>query len=210
VGLACSKCSVRACTSAPDEARYPKFCPMAGDGSAALERARQRYEDAEIRTLASASAQTEAAGYCVWPRVQEIMDFARRIGAESLGVAHCIGLAREARLLQEILEANGFQVHSVCCKVGSIPKEAIGLQDSDKLHPGCYEALCNPIAQAELLNEVGTQLNIVVGLCVGHDSLFFRHSVAPATVLVAKDRVTGHNPVAALYTSHSYYARLKP
>jgi uncharacterized metal-binding protein len=49
----------------------------------------------------------------------------------------------------------------------------------------------------------------VVGLCVGHDSLFFRHSVAPVTVLVAKDRVTGHNPVAALYTSHSYYRRLR-
>lgn len=44
--------------------------------------------------------------------------------------------------------------------------------------------------------------------CVGHDSLFFMHSKVPATVLVAKDRVLGHNPVACLYTSHSYYRRL--
>jgi len=29
-------------------------------------------------------------------------------------------------------------------------------------------------------------------------------------VLVAKDRVLGHNPVAALYTSHSYYLRCSP
>lgn len=39
--------------------------------------------------------------------------------------------------------------------------------------------------------------------------LRFRHSEAPVTVLVAKDRVTGHNPAAVLYTSHSYYSRLK-
>ncbi len=43
---------------------------------------------------------------------------------------------------------------------------------------------------------------------MGHDSLFFKYSEAMTTVLVAKDRVTGHNPVAALYTSSTYYARL--
>ena len=112
-------------------------------------------------------------------------------------------------MLQEILEANGFQVASVCCKVGSIPKEEIGLADEEKIRPGRFEALCSPIGQAKLLNEAGTDLNVVVGLCVGHDSLFFRHSEAPVTVLVAKDRVTGHNPAAVLYTSHSYYRRIK-
>jgi len=59
--------------------------------------------------------------------------------------------------------------------------------------------MCNPIAQAQILNEQLTDFNIVVGLCVGHDSLFFKHSEAPVTVLVAKDRVLGHNPAAALY-----------
>lgn len=97
---------------------------------------------------------------------------------------------------------------NVCCKVGSIPKEESGLTDEEKVCPGQFEALCNPIGQAALLNKAGTGLNIVVGLCVGHDSLFFSHSQAPVTVLVAKDRVTGHNPAAALNTSHSYYRRL--
>jgi uncharacterized metal-binding protein len=119
-------------------------------------------------------------------------------------------LLYESKLLQEILEANGFEVSSVCCKVGSIPKEEIGVADAEKIHPGEFEALCNPVGQAKLLEEAGTELNIVVGLCVGHDSLFFRHSTAPVTVLVAKDRVTGHNPAAAIYTSHSYYKNLKP
>ena len=34
---------------------------------------------------------------------------------------------------------------------------------------------------------------------MGHDSLFYKHSKAPVTTLVVKDRKLGHNPVAALY-----------
>jgi uncharacterized metal-binding protein len=82
------------------------------------------------------------------------------------------------------------------------------LADEEKIHPGQFEALCSPVGQAEILASVGTQLNVVIGLCVGHDSLFFMHSRVPATVLIAKDRVLGHNPVACLYTSHSSYRRL--
>jgi uncharacterized metal-binding protein len=162
----------------------------------------------KVRELAVESARTEAAGYCQATRIEEIMDFARRLGAQKLGIAHCAGLMQEAKLAREILLAGGFEVYAVCCKVGSIPKEAIGLRDKEKVRPGAFEALCSPVGQAALLAEAGTQLNVVLGLCVGHDSLFFMHSQAPATVLVAKDRVLGHNPVACLYTSHSYYQRL--
>ena len=170
---------------------------------------RRDMEDADLRKLACESARTESAGYCKVTRIQEIMDFARRIGASRLGIAHCVGLMEEARIASGIFRANGFEVDAICCKVGSIDKEKIGLKDEEKVHPGQFEALCNPVAQAALLAEAGTQLNVVIGLCVGHDSLFFMHSRAPVTVLVAKDRVLGHNPVAALYTSHSYYQRLK-
>jgi len=65
--------------------------------------------------------------------------------------------------------------------------------------------MCNPIAQAQLLNKAGTQLNIVLGLCVGHDSMFYKYSDAMVTTLVAKDRVTGHSPAAAIYCSESYF-----
>ena len=133
------------------------------------------------------------------------MDFARRMGYRSLGIAHCAGLMHEAKLVREIFWAGGFTVHAVCCKVGSIDKERVGLTDAEKVRPGQYESLCNPVAQAALLHEAGTEFNVLIGLCVGHDSLFFQHSRAPVTVLVAKDRVTGNNPAAALYTSHSYY-----
>jgi uncharacterized metal-binding protein len=206
--LKCAVCRVQACSAEPGSKPIPVFCPMSEDVPA-LSEARATYADPEMRALAQESARTEAAGYCKQPRVEEVMNFARRLGVERLGIASCVGLLREARLLQEILEANRFEVLSVCCKVGSIPKEEIGLTDAEKVRPGGFEALCNPIGQAKLLNAAGTGLNVVVGLCVGHDSLFFRHSEAPVTVLVAKDRVTGHNPAAALYTSHSYYRRLK-
>jgi uncharacterized metal-binding protein len=207
--LRCAMCGVWACSTEPGTKKYPSFCIVPTE-KAVLSKAEEAYlSQDELREFALAAARTEAAGYCKEPRVEEIMNFARRIGAQHLGIASCIGLIREARILQEILEANGFEVDSVCCKVGSIDKEKIGLKDEEKIRPGQYESLCNPVGQAMLLSKAGTELNIVVGLCVGHDSLFFKYSEAPVTVLVAKDRVTGHNPVAALYTSQSYYKRLR-
>jgi len=204
----CAVCRVQACCGEPTSQTYPTFCPMSQETQALVE-ARAAYDEPETRELAQVAARTEAAGYCKEPRVEEIINFARRLGISRLGIACCVGLLREARLLQDILEGNDFEVLSLCCKVGSIPKEDIGLTDDEKIRPGQFEALCNPIGQARLLNAAATGLNVVVGLCVGHDSLFFQHSEAPVTVLVAKDRVTGHNPVAALYTSHSYYRRLR-
>ncbi|MGB9722781.1 MAG: DUF1847 domain-containing protein [Chloroflexia bacterium] len=206
VELNCAGCGIHACRLEPGAKPYPASCPIVLQEEA-LTSARERYTMPTERALALAAACTEAAGYCRETRVEEVMSFARRLGARRLGLAFCIGLFREAAVVREVLEAHGFEVRSVCCKVGSIPKEEIGLTDGEKVRPGEYEPLCNPIGQAMLLNEAGTQLNVVVGLCVGHDSLFFRHSQAPVTVLVAKDRVLGHNPVAALYSS--YYRRLR-
>jgi uncharacterized metal-binding protein len=207
-GPVCAICGVRACSADPGEKEFPAICPVPQEEELLAEVERVYLQDERVRQLAVESARTEAAGYCENTRVEEIMDFARRIGASKLGIAHCVGLMREARAAREIFIAGGFEVHTACCKVGSIPKESIGLQEEDKIRPGQFEALCSPVGQAELLYKAGCQLNVLVGLCVGHDSLFFMHSKAPVTVLVAKDRVLGHNPAAALYTSHSYYSRL--
>ena len=93
----------------------------------------------------------------------------------------------------------------MACKTGNIPKVDIGYSPDMLLRPGTREAMCNPIAQAKLLNQQQTQFNICLGLCVGHDSLFYKYSDAPVTTLVAKDRVTGHNPAAAIYCADSYF-----
>ena len=207
-GPTCVLCGVRACIAEPDTKKPPTFCPVPAEAELFEEVERAYLEREDLRRLAIESARTEAAGYGRSTRVEEIMDFARRIGARKLGIAHCVGLMQEAKAARDIFAAGGFEVYSVCCKAGSIDKEKIGLRDDEKVRPGQYEVMCSPVGQAALLAKVGTQLNVVIGLCVGHDSLFFMHSKAPTTVLVAKDRVLGHNPVAALYTSHSYYRRL--
>jgi uncharacterized metal-binding protein len=207
--LNCAVCGIKACSLEPGSKTPPPFCAAVNEPTV-LDEARRIYaNDEETLRLAIAAAHVEAEGYQKWPRVQEVMAFARHLNVQHLGIASCIGLIREARIFQDILQINGFTVSSVCCKVGSIPKEAVGLADAEKVRPGQFEALCNPVAQARLLNEAGTGLNVLLGLCVGHDSIFFRNSIAPVTVLVAKDRVLGHNPVAALYTSQSYYRRLR-
>ncbi|MBN1535360.1 MAG: DUF1847 domain-containing protein [Anaerolineales bacterium] len=206
----CAYCGIVACEYEPGTHRPPKFCISEEEPSLLAEIEKHYLDHDEIQKIAVAAAQTEASGYMQRTRIEDIMDFARRLGANRIGLAHCVGLIHEARLATEVFLANQFEVLSVCCKTGSIPKEKIGLRDDEKIRPGDFEPLCNPIAQAAILEKYGSQLNVLIGLCVGHDSLFFMHSHVPVTVLIAKDRVLGHNPAAALYTSSSYYKRLKP
>ena len=142
-----------------------------------------------------------------WTRVEDTIEFARLMRYRKLGIASCVGLKREAAILESILRKNGFEVASAICKTGAVPKEMLGVEDNEKVHPGKFEAMCNPVAQAKLLDGAGCELNILVGLCVGHDALFTKESKAPVTTLVAKDRVLGHNPVAALYNHQSYFRK---
>ena len=205
----CAYCppTVRACRHGESETRGPGFCPSKVDEEG-IERAWQRYEDPEVRRVAYASALVESEGYCRWTRVEEICAFARQMGFTRIGIATCISMVDLARTLSGILESHGFEVASAACKNGGVPKERLGLRDEDKIRPGTYEAMCNPLSQAELLNDAGCELNIVLGLCVGHDSLFFKHSKGLATTLVAKDRVLAHNPVGALQLADTYFQRV--
>ena len=144
-----------------------------------------------------------------WNRIEDTVALAKLMGWKKIGIATCIGLLEETRQLDLILKAQGLEPFSVCCKSGSIDKLDVGVAEHEKIRPGTFEPACNPIAQARILAEYGTDMNIIVGLCVGHDMLFSKHSVAPVTTMVTKDRVTGHNPVAALYGQNFYYKRLQ-
>jgi uncharacterized metal-binding protein len=144
-----------------------------------------------------------------WTRVEDTIAFAGLMGYKKIGMATCIGLLDETERFAAILKAQGFEPLSVCCKSGSIDKLELGLSEEDKVRPGTFEPACNPIAQAEILNRLGSEMNIIMGLCVGHDMLFARHSQAPVTTLIVKDRVTGHNPIAVLYGQNFYYKRLQ-
>ena len=202
----CSKCNVFAC-NLPKQNRVTSkldFCPMKIEKDT-LKKAIEEYEKPDVRKVARLSALVESEGYMKWTRVEDTIEFARKMNFKRLGVACCLGLTNEGRTLSDILESNGFQVTFVFCKTGGVPKEEMGLKDEQKVHPGNFEPMCNPVAQALIMNKAKTELNIIVGLCVGHDSTFIKYSEAPATVLIVKDRVLCHNPVGALYTASGYY-----
>jgi uncharacterized metal-binding protein len=203
----CSECGLLNCYRR--DQHFPDFCLTEGADCEVVGKVTQIYRGkSQDAVIARAAAEVEGTYYGKLTRVEEIIAFAHRIGAQRLGIATCIGLIQETRTFVRILKAHGIPSYTVLCKVGSVDKTAIGIPEKLKVKPGSYEAICNPILQAKLLNRQKTDLNVIVGLCVGHDSLFIKYSDAPVTTLITKDRVLGHNPAAALYTSNFYYQRL--
>ena len=202
--FSCIDCAVVACNS-NGKKEYPAFCPTKALPEEARESVLAAYQG-EAQEMMRAAARVDYEGNDTWPRVQEVIEFAHKMGYERLGIATCVALIREARSLAALLRGHGFAVYGIGCKIGAVQKTEIGI---DELCMQAGKATCNPILQARLLGEAKTQFNIVLGLCVGHDTLFFQNSEAPCTMLVAKDRVLGHNPVAALYTLDTFYKKLK-
>ena len=198
----CAMCSENYCKKGELE-KLPLNCPC--NEKEEQEKIKELYLEEENYKLAYNSALVEAEGYCKNTRLEEIMDFANKCNFKKLGVAFCVGLSKEAKTFCLILINNGFEIISVACNNSSIPKEFIQIKDEEKVRPGTYEPMCNPIGQAMLLNKSKTDLNIILGLCVGHDSLFIKYSHAPVTVFAVKDRVLAHNPLGAVYLADSYY-----
>ena len=218
----CAKCPIVVCTPAikANEQisidKAPSFCPMKSMPEV-IEKAISEYDKPETREFARLASIQEFECYEHLPdgrrpknpRILELIEFAQKCGYKKLGLAFCGGLSNEARMLTDILENKGFEVVSVRCKVGATPKERIGIRPEEKIKgPDNWESMCNPITQAEILNAEGVGLAIMLGLCIGHDTLFIKYCRVPMTVIAVKDRVTGHNPLAALYLSNSYYSRL--
>jgi len=169
------------------------------------ERGRQEYAQPEASALQVAGCYVESHGYMKWNRVRELIEFSKFMNYKRIGIAHCIGLMQEASTLALILQKEGFEAVQVLCKTGAVNKEDIGVPKGYRLNPEePFEAACNPVTQAEVCNREETDLNVIVGLCIGHDIAFTQYSRAPVTTLIVKDRTNGHNPAAALY---SFYLR---
>ena len=202
--LSCVDCGVKNCQTRDKE--YPEFCLTTGLSAETIEKVRKLYEEEENRKVSVISAEIENEFYLRYTRVQELVEFAKRMGFHKIGIATCVGLLEESRVLARILRKHGFEVYGAACKIGSFEKKSVGVAEEDMVNTGFV--MCNPIMQAEVLNEAGTDFNVVMGLCVGHDSLFYKYSEALVTTLVAKDRVLAHNPAGALYQTGSYYRKL--
>lgn len=214
----CAKCGManrdRICRN--PEGIGPGFCPTKNKKEI-LEQAKEIYQKEEIMRFAAAAARQEVTSGVkinggvleTKPRIVETIEFCKRMGYHHIGLVFCGTVHKEAKVVNEILETNGFQVTSGMCKMGGVDKEFLGLTMEEKRNPVPHESMCNPIGQALVMNAAKTEFNIVMGLCVGHDSLFLKHSEAMCTVLASKDRVFAHNPMAAVYMIDSCCKYLK-
>lgn len=173
--IKCAYCTVDACTADIDQT--PEFCPRRSN-SMELEEATKIYDrDQTVQKIYKVAESVEKDGYKIWQRVRELIEFCKRMEYTKLGIAFCTGLGEETKSLCKILESHDFIVNSVSCSVNGG---------------------CNPVGQALILNHFNNDLNIIMGLCIGHDILFSNHSKAAVTCLVVKDRVTCHNPALPL------------
>ena len=173
-----------------------KECVSGKDCTDVREAVKAEYRDGAL-VMAQTAAYIEATYYMQKTRIEEIIEFAKEMGYKRIGIAFCIGLAREAETVHNIL-AQHFDVYSVCCKVCAIPKQDLNLKPVS----GDDESMCNPIGQARILNDRQTDLNLIAGLCIGHDILFTKYSDAPVSTFLVKDRVLAHNPAGALYSKY--------
>ena len=213
----CAQCTACKCFYPSREVETPDNCAMKKYPDLIKEVSRKNWSDPELKRINLATEKTlydaydTYTGLPLWHRLKEVMEFAKNLGVKKLGIAMCTGLVEEGRLLNNILVKNGFEVVSVNCMVqgqlrGETEKEVglnvakeIGLEEWGPF----FESIpfCSPVLQAEILNREKTELNLMLGLCVGHDILFIKHSKAYVSPLVVKDRVLGHNPVQAIYAS---------
>ncbi len=200
--LFCSKCEVKACYKG-DKEHMPEKCPSKNDE--VLEKAKSLYFQEENMKIAHNAALVEAEGYCKKTRLEETIDFMKKCGYKKIGLAFCVGLRNEAKTLTKILEYHGFEVCSVICKCGAVPKTHIGISQEETVRNNPDEIMCNPIGQALYLNEEKVDFTLLFGLCVGHDTLALKYLESPVSVFAVKDRVLAHNPVAAIYQSEAYY-----
>lgn len=190
--LSCVDCAVTACRYGKDN--YPAFCLTKAMSPEEKASVLPLYNDGDINArYAFWSATVEGTYYGEMARVEETMEFARRVDARKIGLAYCSELQAEAKLYARILDINGFETYMIDCKAGGL--------DAGEVLDGkpSGQVMCNPVLQARLLNEAGTDMNILMGLCAGSDALFMKFASAMTTIMINKDRLTCNNPAVTLY-----------
>lgn len=217
----CATCSVdvpdRFCRQVDGKA--PGNCPSTRAPDL-IQDALEILKNPEVREFAKQASIQEGEAYGdrekgyaairpIKPRIQETVEFARKMQFRRICLVFCIGMRQEAEIIHKIFSVNGFETISVMCKAGAVSKEEIGLLREQQIDPASFEAMCNPILQALTANYHAAELNVLFGLCVGHDALFLKYAKAYSTVLASKDRMLAHNPLAAIYQYDSYYRFLK-
>lgn len=126
-------------------------------------------------------------------RIAETVYFCLGMKYKRVGVAFCTELMAEAQTVTRLLR-RFFEVVPICCRFGG-PDEVL-----EDLVGAAANPKCDPCAMAQVLNEAKTDINILMGLCIGTDLVFSQLSLAPVTTLFVKDRLLANNPIAAAHS----------
>jgi len=172
-----------------------RVCLHGGKCVPALDKLNPPEDDDSLRKKLEAAADVAMEKDRKLCRVAELVHYCLGMEYQHLGVAFCVEMFREAETLAAVLR-RFFEVSSVCCKLGGVTPEEV------RLPAGPNELVCNSVGQAMFLNMKETELNVLVGLCVGCDTLFSQYSQAPVTTLFVKDKMLANNPVGAIYSKY--------
>ncbi|MFX1353736.1 MAG: DUF1847 domain-containing protein, partial [Promethearchaeota archaeon] len=181
----CYKCDCRNHCAIGKPSKELENCPVKTSPDI-QKKALELYETDEFLKKSNIAA-TIANSQGSVPRLKDTIEYAKRMGFRKLGIASCGALQTETKKTVEILQHYGFKVSSVSCPTGvnkkintEIPEEF--KHYSEKGYNFDFIS-CNPVAQALLLNKAKTEMNIIIGLCVGHDVTFTYLSEAPVITL---------------------------
>jgi len=176
----CTKCTLKGCRkSAPCFDRSNEYL------ESYTSQENQLYTKAASELIDNGRADTLT-------RLEEIVEYSKLQGYTSIGVAYCYGMEKEAILLREYLEQEGYKPTMVSCTVDGVKESQI---DTSKTQ---NTVSCNPLGQANILNSTGVQFTILMGLCLGHDILLQKNLKMDFTTFIVKDRVTRHNPLLGI------------
>jgi uncharacterized metal-binding protein len=151
------------------------------------------YQEPENQIILQAAASLVDNGKAgTLSRLQETIEFIKRMEYKRVGLAYCYGMEKDAKLMKEIFKAEGIRLRTVSCTVGGINQDEINTSS-------CTEKVsCNPLGQARELNDEEVDFVIIMGICLGHDILLQRNLKSDFTTLVVKDRVFVNAPLKAL------------
>ena len=190
-------CSKQGCWRG-DITGIPEYC-QANKYIEEIEKSKDEYHKKDNISIYEAACVVGAKKDGFRNRIEEALHFSKQLNLSKIGFAACTALEYDMEILERLFVQEGFSVVCAACQIGRVSAIDRGLPHLQKY----VNSACNPIAQAEILNTEGTELNFIVGLCLGHDILFTKYSNAPVSTLIVKDRMTGNNPSAALYGWHA-------
>jgi len=179
----CTKCNTKIC-------RTTKSCNSQRFDSEDLMITYHLPNNQKIIQAAAALVDNGRAG--TLSRLQEVIEFSKKMNFQRIGIAYCYGMESDAALVTQIFRESGFRTIPVSCTTG-------GFKQSDVNDESNIEKVsCNPLAQAEQINNEGVDFTITMGLCLGHDIIFQKKINSYTTTLIVKDRIHNNDPIKAL------------